>query len=129
MNVPPELWRCFPAHAILRVLKTRIGHAGAISAKEIARATGLNGLSDRLVRRIISFNWEFWAEQGTIICSKSGGGFWVAADYDEAVAYRDWLAGSGRHLTHRADVITRLCRKNGIRLPKPKKGTPCPSPT
>jgi transcriptional antiterminator len=112
------------ANEIMRVLMTRSGHQNAMSAQDIARAVGM---SERSVRRIISEVWESWAEQGIFICSKSGGGYWVAADYEEAVAYRDWLASSGTHLSGRAAVITRVCRKSGIHLdpPPPKKGTPC----
>lgn len=117
------------AEYILRDLRKHVGQANAISARGLARYFILPKLSDRSIRRIISAHWERWAEAGTIVCSKSGGGFWVAADYEEAVAYRDWIADSGAHLTRRAALITRLCRKHGLRLPKHKKGTPCPSQT
>ena len=115
------------AEAILRDIRKHVGQANAISARDLARHFADHALSDRAIRRIISDHWERWAESGTIVCSKSGGGFWVAADFEEAVAYRDWLAHSGDHLTGRAAIITRLCRKNGMRLPSMKKGTPCHS--
>lgn len=107
---------------LLLILRSRVGQANAISARDLGMSVGIDA---RRTRRIISAHWDRWAEQGTIICSKSGGGFWVAADYEEAVAYRDWLAASGAHLTRRAAVITRLCRRHGLRLPQSKKGTPC----
>jgi len=111
------------AECLLRDIQKHVGQANAISARDLARGFYVPKLTDRRVRRIIAHHWDRWAGAGTIVCSKSGGGFWVAADYEEALAYRDWLARSGRHLTDRAFVITRLCRKNGLRLPSIKKGT------
>lgn len=70
--------------SILRVLRRHAGQENAIGAAAIAAELGRTRGCAREVRQLIKENRTAWQVQlGTAICMKSGGGYWLATEFDD----------------------------------------------
>jgi hypothetical protein len=111
---------------IRQILNSHRGRENAIHARDIATELGWTHGRERFVRTIIASESILWAGQPhqMLICSAAGpdGGFFVAANIEEAYAHESWLSDMRDTAQGRLDEFHKACDKLGIRfLPGPKK--------
>ena len=104
---------------VLDVLRGHRGAAAAISARELGRRSGL---IEREVRRIIADRRAAWMdEHGLFVCTKSGGGFWLADDIEQVYAMLAWFHALAMTARAKYAAAKTACEKQGVYF-NPTKG-------
>ena len=73
---------------ISAIISRHIGADQSITAPEICLELGWKPSRYRRVRQIIAAEAVLWP---ALVCAKSGDGYFVASNYEEAESYHNWL--------------------------------------
>jgi len=108
------------ASQIEGVLRQHRGKDRAISSPEICRELGWKITLEREVRRLIKRESRSWGKEGELflVCAVPGKGYFLAEDFDEVQAYRNWMSDQYMTLGRELKTFDQQCRILGIRLEK-----------
>jgi hypothetical protein len=106
------------ADLVFAVLLTCQGEDRAMSARDIGAAIR-PAIADREVRRIIAANRAKWMDEyDCFVCTKSGGGFWLADHVEQVFAMLRHFELLKIRACAKFAAEKAACERHGIFLPK-----------
>lgn len=117
---------------ILSVIRGHVGRENAISARDICLELGWSPKArERLVRRIVADESALWTVPGgvdagraaVLVCaaaSRGDSGYFVAADFEEAETYYNWLLSLAAVANRKVFNFREACSKMGIKFAQQK---------
>lgn len=101
-------------HAVLR---KHVGENNAITSAEIADELGFPASAQRQIREVVATESSLWGDD--VVCGFGGLGYFICADLEEAIKYRDWLLGTFTEIGEKIEAFERHCAAHGLCVPPP----------